>query len=116
MGFSSPTEAEGASPEGAQPPAQVGAQPSSQGPSFGDRLGAYAQERFPIAGGLLNQLFGGGQQQGGPQQATIPTGVGPQPAQQPAPQGDLIGLNAAPQPSSGEGLKTIAKLIFGGGG
>ena len=96
MGFSTPT------PE--MSPDQKGAQgaPSNaaQGPSFGDSLMAYMQNRLPVASaavGAAGDVFGGGNQQAVPMQY-----------------GDLIEMNAKPKSGGDGGAAMLLKLITGG--
>jgi hypothetical protein len=109
MGFSSEQTAGIATPEGrAAAPASPAPTSAPASPSFGQML----QSRYPVAGGLANMVFGGGQPaqpgQAAAPTASMPTGQEGQPAQ-----GDLIAMNA--QPPKGGGLEAVLKLIMGGG-
>lgn len=71
--------------------------------SFGDRLGDYFKNRYPIAGGLAGMVF---PQQG--QTASAP--LAPMPNQTQPDYSQMIAQNAQPQQGGG-GLSAILKLI-----
>lgn len=77
------------------------------GPNFGQRLEQYAKDRYPVAGGLMGQVFGAQQQQPqmqAPALAPMPDGSMQQP--------DMIGMNAQPKSSGMSNM--IVKLLMGG--
>lgn len=97
MGFSTPTPE--ASPD--QKGAQGAPSNAAQGPSFGDSLMSYMQNRLPVtsaAVGAAGDVFGGGEQNN--QQAV------------PMQYGNLIEMNA--KPKSGGAAEMLLKLITGG--
>jgi hypothetical protein len=73
---------------------------------FGHRLGNYFESKYPIAGGLAQAVFGGGNQAPITQPATAPLAAMPQPSQ---PDYSMIAQNA--QPKQGGGLAAILKLL-----
>lgn len=95
MSFSSP-ETQGAAREGG---------PQKE-PDLGQRLGSYFQNKYPIAGGLLNQVFPGQQ----PQQAIQPPVHMSMGENQVNPNyEELIVQNS--KPKTGGGLQALLSLI-----
>lgn len=92
-----------ASPDAAAPAG--GATTAPEQKSFGDRLGDYFKNRYPIAGGLAGMVFDPQQQQ----PATAPLAPMPGGTQQPD-YSQMIAQNAQPQQGGG-GLGAILKLI-----
>jgi hypothetical protein len=86
MGFSTPTP-----PQGEEVTA-------SREPSFGQQF----QNRYPVAGGLMQAVFGGDSSFSAPQASS-----------QQSAQSDIVGMNA--QPPEGGGLSAILKLLSGAG-
>jgi hypothetical protein len=75
---------------------------AAEAPSFGDRLGSFMTDRYPVAGGLANSVFGTGQApaaQAPPQDIVM------------SPSSSLIEMNAKPKSS---GLGELVKLLAGG--
>lgn len=73
---------------------------------FGQRLGNYFESKYPIAGGLAQAVFGGGNQAPATQPATAPLAAMPQAGQ---PDYSMIAQNA--QPKQGGGLAALLKLF-----
>jgi hypothetical protein len=93
----------GAAPATPTTEAPGGAAPAEK--SFGDRLGDYFKNRYPIAGGLAGMVFDPQQSQ----PATAPLAPMPGGTQQPD-YSQMIAQNAQPQ-QGGSGLGAILKLI-----
>jgi hypothetical protein len=87
----------------------VAAAPAAK-PDFGQRLGSYFENKYPIAGGLAQAVFG----QNTPAPAATPANPGTPPIALP-PGGDqpdysqMIAQNA--QPKQGGGLAALLKLF-----
>ena len=96
---------------GGAAPAPTGDAPAGDAakkPDFGERLGNYFENRFPIAGGLAGAVFGNN----AAPQTQAPTAVDaplPQMPGQPAPDYSMLAMNAKPE--EGGGLAAILKLI-----
>lgn len=77
-------------------------------PDFGQRLGNYFENRYPIAGGLANAVFGNNAAPAtqAPTAADAPL---PQMPGQPAPDYSMLAMNAKPQESGG--LAALLKLF-----
>jgi hypothetical protein len=93
-----------------------GGVPAPKEESFGDKLGGFLKDRFPVAGGLADLVIGGGHhtapdgvQPVGPASAPLPN----MPQQQMPDYSDIIAQNAQPKQSGG--LQTILKLLMAGG-
>lgn len=79
-----------------------------EGPSFGDNLLSFVQQRFPVAGGIAGAFQGAGHSAESPYQMSM--------NENPVPQvgGDFVQANAMPkQGGGGQGLSMLMKL-FGG--
>lgn len=76
----------------------------SRGPNFGQRVMQYAEHRYPVAGGLLDQVFGQNQTQAQNLQ------MAPMPTDAPEHE-DMLGMNAMPRKSQSGGLSTLLKLL-----
>lgn len=101
MGFSTPSDT-GATPS----IATAAAAPAK--PNFGDRLGEYFNNRYPVVGGLASAVFP--EQFGATnQQALAPLSPMPPYAQTPD-YSQMIDKNAQPQQGSG-GLAALLKLF-----
>ena len=79
-------------------------------PSFGDRLGSYFQQKYPVAGGLSAEVFGNGQQGAVPQQTQAMSTEMQKPPEYNPPNFDMLMQNS--QPKQG-GFAAIAKLLMG---
>ena len=79
-------------------------------PDFGDRLGSYFENKYPIAGGLANMVFG---QNASPQPAAQPAAVAPLAPMPQAGQQDtsMLAMNAQPKSGGGDGLMALLKLF-----
>lgn len=94
-------------PTGGDQSAAPAADTAATKPDFGQRLGSYFESKYPIAGGLANAVFGGGQPQAAaPVIADAPL---PQLPGQPAPDYSMLAMNA--QPKEGGGLAALLKLF-----
>lgn len=88
------------------------AAPADSGPahqSFGDKLGSYIAQKYPVAGGLAGSVFGdnsGGQQQQGAASAPL----GQMPNQQ-DPNFGLVDGHAGRMANSSSGIGTLLKLF-----
>lgn len=101
MGFSKDSGA-GAQPTGGSPDEH------HNGPNFGQRLQQYATQRSPIAGALLDQVFGQPQMQQQQHSMIQPNQLAPLPGGTPQ-EHDMTGMNAMPR--QGGGLSALLKLL-----
>ncbi len=82
-------------------------------PSVGDRVGGYLQQRFPIAGGLANMVFGDHNQNNGVANSQGSSMAVPTPEMAPLPDySNMVTMNAN-KPQSNGGLMTLLKLFAG---
>ena len=95
MGFSSPDKTDAA-------------QSSPNKTTFGDRLGAAFQSRYPLAGAITDGIINFG---ASPQNQAQPVNMLQSQPQQSTDQEDLVSMNA--KPKEGGGLMTLLKLIGG---
>jgi hypothetical protein len=100
-------EGQGAAPASGAAPATGDAAPAKS-PDFGQRLGNYFESKYPIAGGLAQAVFGGGDTPvPTAQPATAPLAAMPQAGQ---PDYSMLAMNAQPQQGGG-GLAALLKLF-----
>lgn len=106
MGFTSPVSG-GAEQEAA--PAG-GGDTAAKKLTFGDRLGTYFQEHYPIAGGLAGMVFGNNAPSPTPAPGQGMAAMPAVPMQQDQPDyTSMLAMNA--QPKQGGGLSAILKLL-----
>jgi len=79
-------------------------------PSVGDSVGSYLQQRFPIAGGLANMVFGNHNQNPAPaEQGAAPPSTGLAPLSD---YSNMVAMGGNKSQSNG-GLMTLLKLFAG---
>lgn len=73
----------------------------------------YLAQKYPIAGGLTQAVFGGNQETAPGAASTMVAAPLPQMPGQPSQDSSMIAMNAQPKQGGG-GLETLVKLFMGG--